>query len=271
MTLYQNISNCVVVLASIISLAALKPCPRTRSSQLLAVLRMSNRISRSSLCISFSIRAATSSSADGLTPLSALVGSPWFFLLPPCCRGLADRLILAGVFPSGLLGLLEGAMGLFEGVEGPWKDASRLISSVCSSYATSTDELRMQHNDWVQLDEPGVKVRPCRNNECYLLLFAVELAQPSRHRLAPATPGNRKGRLPWTRQPQTGCAYSVLVSFVRGFHNQLIRTILTDGGEARCMTQLLILEEFMHRLETDGVACLPCEYFHLVIGAGAGG
>jgi hypothetical protein len=139
MTLYQNISNCVVVLASIISLAALKPCPRTRSSQLLAVLRMSNRISRSSLCISFSIKAATSSSADGLTPLSALVGSPWFFLLPPCCRGLADRLILAGVFPSGLLGLLEDAMGLFEGVEGPWKDASRLISPVCSSYATSTD------------------------------------------------------------------------------------------------------------------------------------
>jgi hypothetical protein len=52
---------------------------------------------------------------------------------------------------------------------------------------------------------------------------------------------------------------------------KLTRTILTDGGEARCMTQLLILEEFMHRLEMDGVACLPCEYFHLVIGAGAGG
>lgn len=51
----------------------------------------------------------------------------------------------------------------------------------------------------------------------------------------------------------------------------LISMILTDGGEARCMTQLLILEEFMHRLEMDGVACLPCEYFHFVIGVGAGG
>jgi len=81
----------------------------------------------------------------------------------------------------------------------------------------------------------------------------------------------RKGCPPWIRQLQMSYAYSVLVSFVSLKNCELTRMILIDGGEARCMTQLLILDEFMHRLEMDGVSCLPCEYFHLVIGAGAGG
>jgi len=150
---YRIISDCIVVLASTISLAALKPS-RTRSCQLLAVLRMPNRVSRSSLCVSFLIKAAASLSADGLSPSSALVGSTWFFLLPACCRGLADRLILVGVFPSGLLGLPGDAMGLLEGVEGPWKDASRLIFSGCSTSPDPKNGLRMQCDGLVK---PGLR------------------------------------------------------------------------------------------------------------------
>lgn len=48
--------------------------------------------------------------------------------------------------------------------------------------------------------------------------------------------------------------------------------LLADGGDARCMSQLEILKEFMHRLNTDtGVDYRPCDYFHWIGGAGAGG
>ncbi|KIM23602.1 hypothetical protein M408DRAFT_53274, partial [Serendipita vermifera MAFF 305830] len=45
-----------------------------------------------------------------------------------------------------------------------------------------------------------------------------------------------------------------------------------DGGDARCYSQLLILEELMHRLEYDhGRSVRPCEFFHSITGVGAGG
>ncbi|KIM26368.1 hypothetical protein M408DRAFT_48117, partial [Serendipita vermifera MAFF 305830] len=46
----------------------------------------------------------------------------------------------------------------------------------------------------------------------------------------------------------------------------------TDGGDTRCFSQLLILEELMHRLEYDhGRPVRPCEFFHSITGVGAAG
>jgi len=40
---------------------------------------------------------------------------------------------------------------------------------------------------------------------------------------------------------------------------------LSDGGDARCMSQLYILGEYMHRLEYKlGKKLLPCEHFDLI-------
>ena len=40
---------------------------------------------------------------------------------------------------------------------------------------------------------------------------------------------------------------------------------LSDGGDARCMSQLYILGEYMHRLEYKlGKKVLPCEHFDLI-------
>ncbi|KIM27449.1 hypothetical protein M408DRAFT_48791, partial [Serendipita vermifera MAFF 305830] len=45
-----------------------------------------------------------------------------------------------------------------------------------------------------------------------------------------------------------------------------------DGGDIRCFSQLLILEELMHRLEYDhGRPVRPCEFFHSITGVGAAG
>ncbi|PVF99824.1 TPR-like protein [Serendipita vermifera] len=51
-----------------------------------------------------------------------------------------------------------------------------------------------------------------------------------------------------------------------------LRILSLDGGETRCLSQLHILGEFMHRLNIDtGVERRPCDYFHLIVGTGAGG
>lgn len=48
--------------------------------------------------------------------------------------------------------------------------------------------------------------------------------------------------------------------------------LLIDGGNVRCLSQLKILQELMHRVETDtGKTILPCEFFHSMTGVGAGG
>ena len=40
---------------------------------------------------------------------------------------------------------------------------------------------------------------------------------------------------------------------------------ILDGGDAGCMSQLYILEEYMHRLEhQSGKRVLPCEHFDLI-------
>ncbi|KIM26362.1 hypothetical protein M408DRAFT_313754, partial [Serendipita vermifera MAFF 305830] len=45
-----------------------------------------------------------------------------------------------------------------------------------------------------------------------------------------------------------------------------------DGGDIKCFSQLLILEELMHRLEYDyGRPVRPCEFFHSITGVGAAG
>ncbi|KIM27514.1 hypothetical protein M408DRAFT_48879, partial [Serendipita vermifera MAFF 305830] len=45
-----------------------------------------------------------------------------------------------------------------------------------------------------------------------------------------------------------------------------------DGGDTRCFSQLLILEELMYRLEYDhGRPIRPCEFFHSITGVGAAG
>jgi hypothetical protein len=48
---------------------------------------------------------------------------------------------------------------------------------------------------------------------------------------------------------------------------------LTDGGDARCMSELHILQEFMHRLEpqTGGKTQRPCDYFDLIVAVDAAG
>jgi hypothetical protein len=48
----------------------------------------------------------------------------------------------------------------------------------------------------------------------------------------------------------------------------------TDGGDLRAVSQLVILDEFMRRVEWDTKASgriLPCEYFHMMAGVGTGG
>ncbi|KIM20141.1 hypothetical protein M408DRAFT_30615 [Serendipita vermifera MAFF 305830] len=51
-----------------------------------------------------------------------------------------------------------------------------------------------------------------------------------------------------------------------------VRILSLDGGDARCFSQLLILEELMHRAEYDhGRPVRPCEFFHSITGVGAGG
>jgi hypothetical protein len=43
-----------------------------------------------------------------------------------------------------------------------------------------------------------------------------------------------------------------------------------DGGDARCMSQLHLLNEFMYRLECiKGKKLRPCDYFHLIVGSDA--
>jgi hypothetical protein len=52
------------------------------------------------------------------------------------------------------------------------------------------------------------------------------------------------------------------------------RTLSTDAGGIRGISQLVILDEIMKRIQTDlGLAELPrpCDYFHLIGGAGTGG
>lgn len=51
-----------------------------------------------------------------------------------------------------------------------------------------------------------------------------------------------------------------------------IRMLTLDGGDTRCISQLKILGEFMHRLEMDLKKPIrPCEYFNFMTGVGAGG
>jgi len=46
---------------------------------------------------------------------------------------------------------------------------------------------------------------------------------------------------------------------------QLLNLSLSDGGDARCMSQLYIIGEYMHRLEHKlGKKVLPCEHFDLI-------
>lgn len=50
-----------------------------------------------------------------------------------------------------------------------------------------------------------------------------------------------------------------------------IRLLSLDGGDARCISQLVILDELMNRLGHDhGRKVRPCEYFHSITGVGAG-
>ncbi|KIM32147.1 hypothetical protein M408DRAFT_214514 [Serendipita vermifera MAFF 305830] len=51
-----------------------------------------------------------------------------------------------------------------------------------------------------------------------------------------------------------------------------VRILSLDGGDSRSLSQLLILEELMKRLEHDTKEDIrPCEYFHSMTGVGAGG
>lgn len=55
---------------------------------------------------------------------------------------------------------------------------------------------------------------------------------------------------------------------------QMYRWISLDGGDLGAVSQLLILDEFMRRLEWDTKSetrILPCEYFHMMAGVGTGG
>jgi hypothetical protein len=46
---------------------------------------------------------------------------------------------------------------------------------------------------------------------------------------------------------------------------QLLNLSLSDGGDARCMAQLYIIGEYIHRLEYKlGRKVLPCEHFDLI-------
>jgi len=47
-----------------------------------------------------------------------------------------------------------------------------------------------------------------------------------------------------------------------------------DGGDIRAISQLIILDEFMRRVEWDrksDTRILPCDYFHMMAGVGTGG
>jgi hypothetical protein len=50
------------------------------------------------------------------------------------------------------------------------------------------------------------------------------------------------------------------------------RHLLADGGDVRCLSQLLMLKAIMRRLEyDDGNQIRPCDYFHSITGVGASG
>lgn len=47
---------------------------------------------------------------------------------------------------------------------------------------------------------------------------------------------------------------------------------LIDGGDTRCLSQLIVMDECMSRLKHDlGKDIRPCEYFHSITGVGAAG
>ena len=61
------------------------------------------------------------------------------------------------------------------------------------------------------------------------------------------------------------CLGSYLIPLNRRQRERILITQLLDGGDARCMSQLYILEEYMHRLEhQSGKRVLPCEHFDLI-------
>jgi hypothetical protein len=52
----------------------------------------------------------------------------------------------------------------------------------------------------------------------------------------------------------------------------VLTLFFTDGGDARCISELHLLNEFMNRLEdTTGKKLRPCNYFRLIVGSGAAG
>lgn len=55
--------------------------------------------------------------------------------------------------------------------------------------------------------------------------------------------------------------------------SQLTNRYITDGGDLRVVSQMVILEELMSRVAWDRKedTILPCNYFHLIVGVGAGG
>lgn len=51
-----------------------------------------------------------------------------------------------------------------------------------------------------------------------------------------------------------------------------VRILVLDGGDTRCLSQLIVLDELMTRLKHDLKRDVrPCEYFHLITGVGAAG
>ncbi|KIM21037.1 hypothetical protein M408DRAFT_298976 [Serendipita vermifera MAFF 305830] len=52
-----------------------------------------------------------------------------------------------------------------------------------------------------------------------------------------------------------------------------LRILALDGGDLRVISQMVILEELMGRVAQDRKedSVLPCNYFHMITGTGAGG
>jgi hypothetical protein len=67
-----------------------------------------------------------------------------------------------------------------------------------------------------------------------------------------------------------------LLSFGSCIERDLNRRNLLDldGGDIRAVSQLILLDAFMRRVEWDRKSkdrILPCNYFHMIAGVGTGG
>jgi hypothetical protein len=76
-----------------------------------------------------------------------------------------------------------------------------------------------------------------------------------------------------TESEAHGLRLLVFGAFYYGYHPYLC-SIRLDGGDLRCLSQLKMLAEFLHRVQwrrNSAKPLLACEYFNMIGGVGPAG